>query len=396
MKIGILTHYYRSLNYGGMLQAYALVKYLEKKGYPAEQLCYDFSPKPFLPPRPQEDKTASPPSGNLFRKGCRRIYRSLHYRLIDKKRERYYAEYKKNVIPRRAERFSAFQDRVPHSEAACDPSSVASAADRYDCLITGSDQVWNFTWFNPAFFLDFPDSSARKIAYAASAGKASFGPEETQYLKKTIPMFHAVSVRESDLADTLNELLETDDVVQTVDPTLLLSPADWDEIAVPRLIREKYLFCYFLHNDALLSKLAKQFARKRHLKIVTIPFPGIEYNAADVRFGDYRLDDADPSDFISLVKHANYVLTDSFHATVFSLIYGKQFVAFPRGDAKGMSSRLHTLTKMFGCEERFCRVSKEKWAEYIASLPAYAAKQNPDFENVKQASEAFLLRALAE
>lgn len=396
MKIGILTHYYRSLNYGGMLQSYALVKYLEKKGYPAEQLRYAFSSEPFLPPRPQEGKTVLPPSENLFRKGFRRIYRSLHYRLIDKKREQFYADYKKNVIPRRSERFAAFQDRVPHSGTACDPSSVVSAAEQYDCLITGSDQVWNFTWFNPAFFLDFPDSSARRIAYAASAGKASFGPEETQYLKKTLSRFHAISARESDLADTLNDLLGTDDTVQAVDPTLLLTSEDWDKIASPRLIREKYLFCYFLHNDESLSKLAKQFARKHRLKIVTIPFPGIEYNAADVRFGDYRLDEADPSDFISLVKYADCVFTDSFHATVFSLIYGKQFVAFPRGDAKGMGSRLHTLTKMFGCEERFCRVSAEERADYIAALPAYGAKESPDFEKVKRASEAFLLRALAE
>lgn len=396
MKIGILTHYYQSLNYGGMLQAYALVHDLEKKGYSAEQLCYFFSAKPFLPPQPQEGKTDLPPSENLFRKGCRRIYRSLHYRLIDKRREQLYADYKKNVIPRRGERFAAFQDGVPHSGTACDPASVASAAERYDCLITGSDQVWNFTWFNPAFFLDFPDSSARRIAYAASAGKTSFEPEETQYLKKTLPHFHAISVRESDLADTLNRLLETDDVVQTVDPTMLLTAEDWDEIASPRLIRENYLFCYFLHNDESLSKLAKQFARKHRLKIVTIPFPGIEYNTADVRFGDYRLDDADPADFISLVKYADYVFTDSFHATVFSLIYGKQFAAFPRGDAKGMGSRLQTLTKMFGCEERFCRVSTEKRAEYIESLPVYAAKESPDFEKVKQGSEAFLLRALAE
>lgn len=395
MSIGIFTHYYHSLNYGGMLQAYALAKYLNQKGFSAEQVCFDFSSEPFQPARPRAEYRAQS-ADNLLVKNCRRLWRSLRYRLVEKRREQYYADYKRDVLPRRAEKFSAFQDRVPHSEQVYSPDSVASAAKRYDCLLSGSDQVWNFSWFNPAFFLDFPDSDARKIAYAASAGKASFEPEEIRYLKRTLPAFRSLSVRESDLADELNRLLETDSVVQTIDPTLLLSREDWDEIASPRLVRSKYLFCYFLHNDDKLCRLAKRFARTHHLRIVTIPFPGIEYNAADVRFGTYRFDDADPADFISLVKHADYIFTDSFHATVFSLIYGKQFAAFPRGDAKGMGSRLLSLTKLFGCEERYCRVDEEEREEYVLSLPAYVPKQDAPFEDVKRASELFLLQALAE
>ena len=247
-------------------------------------------------------------------------------------------------------------------------NDVAEAAAAYDCLITGSDQVWNFDWFNPAFFLDFPDCRAKRIAYAASAGKSDFQDSESAYLRKVLPAFQAISVRETDLADSLNGILGMDSVSVAVDPTLLLSAEDWKSIAAPRQIKENYLFCYFLHNDRDLSRLARSFARKRHLRIVTIPFPGIEYNEADIRFGSLRYDAAGPADFLSLILHADYVFTDSFHASVFSLLFGKQFAVFPRGDAPAMGSRLQTLTQLYGCPERYCDVPPKERMTYLAGL----------------------------
>lgn len=175
-------------------------------------------------------------------------------------------------------------------------------------------------------------------------------------------------MREADLADRLNTILDSDSVITTVDPTLLLSPAEWQAIASPRLIQKKYLFCYFLHNDKDLVRLARQFARIHHLKIATIPFSGLEYNETDMRFGKYRFDAIGPEGFLSLILHADYVFTDSFHASVFSLLFHKQFVALPRGDAAGMGSRLKTLTEMFGCPERFCSVEPKNRLAYILSL----------------------------
>ena len=129
------------------------------------------------------------------------------------------------------------------------------------------------------------------------------------------------------------------------------------------------------------------------MKIAVIPFPGIEYNMSDVNLGKYRFDDADPSDFISLIKHAEYVFTDSFHATVFSLLYEKEFYSFPRGDAKEMGSRLLTLTELFGCKERFCLAEVSEREEYIASLPPISSNHER-FDALKKRSEAFLMRSL--
>ena len=393
MKIGILTHYYNSLNFGGMLQSYALVAYLKKKGYDAEQVSYAFSSAPFIKPDIKTDKVQKKHE-NIVLRLIKRVFRALRFRLIYKPREQFYSNYKKNEIAGRAESFAKFQNAVPHSEKAFNKENITAAAENYDCLITGSDQVWNFAWFNPAFFLDFQNCGAKRIAYAASAGKSVFCDDEKAYLKRTLKEFDAISVREADLVPTLNSITETDTTVQTVDPTLLLGAEDWNEIAAPRLVKEKYLFCYFLNNDENLSKLARKFAKKHKLVIATIPFPGIEYNAEDIKFGKYRFDAADPADFISLVKYADYVFTDSFHATVFSLLYGKQFLSFPRSDAKSMGSRLLTLTEMFGCKERFCCVEVEKRYDYILKLPPYEKNNCTEFEKVKQKSEEFLMKAL--
>ena len=375
MKIGILTHYYKSLNYGGVLQAYALAAFLRKQGYEAEQISFRFSSEPFA--RKSAPRVSSPrPSG--VRGKLSRYKNALRYRLVEKPREEAYARYKRTELAARAEAFSPFCEMVPHSADVFTPETVLDAAAAYDCLITGSDQVWNFDWFNPAFFLDLPGCGAKRIAYAASAGRSDFDEAETAYLRWVLPGLQAISVRESDLAAALNELLETDRIVQTVDPTLLLTAGDWEALASPRRLSHKYLFCYFLHNNAELVRLAKRFARRHHLTIAMIPFPGIEYNEADVHFGRHRFDAASPADFLSLIRHADYVLTDSFHATVFSLLFEKRFATFPRSDALRMSSRLRTLTELFGCPERFCGVPEEKRFQWLNNLPDRPVQASPE------------------
>lgn len=394
MKIGILTHYYSSMNYGGVLQAYALAAFLQEHGYEAEQISFRFSSEPFAR-KPTTLVCAPRRSGIIGR--LKRCKNALRYRAVEKPRQEVYAHYKNDEIAARAEAFASFCESVPHSACIYTPEMISGATEVYDCLITGSDQVWNFDWFNPAFFLDFPNQQIERIAYAASAGRAGFDEAETAYLRRVLPVFHAISVRESDLAVELNELLGTDRVVQTVDPTLLLSAKKWEALASPRLIPENYLFCYFLHNNKELACLAKRFARKRHLRIATIPFPGIEYNDMDIRFGKFRFDTASPTDFLSLIRHADYVLTDSFHATVFSLLFEKQFAVFPRSDAVSMGSRLQTLTELFNCPEHFCGVPEEDRLQWLCDLPERRVQDMSErVLSAIDSSGQFLLHALGK
>lgn len=394
MKVGIISHYYQSRNYGGMLQAYALTRYLRRNGHDAEQICYLLSSHPFAP----SPKAFVPgPHYSFPVRFFLRCKKALRKRLVENPRRRFYENYKNSELKRRADAFAAFQETVPHSRQIFHCDEISELVGHYPCLITGSDQVWNFQWFNPAFFLDIPGCHAKRIAYAASAGRSCFNEAEEAYLRSVLPAFHAISVRETDLADTLNTILDTDSVIATVDPTLLLSSEEWKALAGPRLIRKKYLFCYFLHNDKDLTKLARQFARIHHLRIATIPYSGLEYNETDMRFGKYRFDAIGPDAFLSLILHADYVLTDSFHASIFSLLFGKQFVALPRGGETGMGSRLKTLTEMFGCPERFCSAGVKDRLAYILSLKELDNRADyPKVREQIQISMEFLAHALGK
>ena len=380
MKIGILTHYYNTKNYGGLLQAYALVEFLRKNGFDAEQICYKLSGEPFG----AKDKQPEPPI-SFFE----RAKRSLKYRLSWKRRY-----FKRYLLPR-YDKFTEFQNRIPHSKKSYDKETIGNA-DGYDCYITGSDQVWNFQWFNPAFFLEFVQSPKKKIAYAASAGKSSFTEEEKAYLEAVLPSFDAISVRESDLVDVLKEIKGAKPAEYVLDSTLLLRTEDWDKIAAERLIEEKYAFCFFLGNDDEMKKLAASYAKEHGLKLALIPHTGW-MNQFDLKFGDKRIDLAGPGDFVSLIKHAECVFTDSFHATAFSMQYQKEVFVFGRLGAQGMSSRIYTLTKLFGCEANFCDSEEKRTLAYVDSLEKIDyTKRRDAFEQMRQKSSQFLLNQLKE
>lgn len=170
-------------------------------------------------------------------------------------------------------------------------------------------------------------------------GKSCFTIQEKEYLSECLSSFDAISVREHDLVAALSNLNKGRKLECVVDPTLLLSRDDWNEIVAERIIKEEYLFCYFLGADDRLREIANQYAKNHRLKIVTIPFANETFNGVDFIFANYRLFDAGPQEFISLIKHASCVFTDSFHATVFSLFYQRKFFAFERSASKGMSSR---------------------------------------------------------
>lgn len=263
-----------------------------------------------------------------------------------------------------------------------------------DAFITGSDQVWNLTWYVPAYFLDFVPSEKTKISYAASIGMKSLDDEQKQIFKNSLKDYQAVSVREEASTEMLKEISpHTPQYV--LDPTLLLSAQEWDEISAERVIEEKYVFCYFLGDDRRERKIAEKYARKRGLKIVTFPHIANKVVRSDFHFGDIRMFDATPEQFISLIKHAEYVFTDSFHATVFSNIYHKEYFVFERAGRKGMGSRIYSLTGLFESEERFCDTAKKARLKYIENLPKLDySREFPHFEEMKEKSMDYLKRNL--
>lgn len=387
MKIGVLTHFYGTMNYGGVLQAYALITVLRKMGCDAEQISYKFWELFELSEERIGDYDPTlariPADTSRFFAGTK---------AADARYERLQAEV---VVPRK-KKFADFRLRIPHSEKVYGRNTVFLTNELYDGFIVGSDQVWNLKWHSSAFFLEFADPDKRKLAYAASAGASEFDAVQRKYLARVLPRFDAVSVREQDMVKPCREL-SGKNVENTLDPVLLLDREDWDRIAAPRLVREKYVFCFFYHPTEKVYTLAKDYAKCHGLKIVTIPYAFCDTDIhLDDSFGDYRMATASPEDFISLIEHADCVFSDSFHAVVYSMIYKRQVFAFRREWSRSewrsdMSARIYTLMDIFSCKEHFCDSPDKLSLDYIQSLkPIDYSEKNSRFEQMKRDSLIFL------
>lgn len=377
-KVGIITHFHGSMNYGGVLQACALCRVLKEMNVESEQIRFTM---------------------DYIRK--RSLGQTL-LKLLNPVLVRNYAEYKLRSMWRskklgnRSNAFRAFNaSHVPSSQQVYNPDSVKQCAERYDGFITGSDQVWNPDAYFAAYFLDFAPPGKPKLSYAASIGQKSLTQEQQDCFRGHLESFTAVSVREQDAVDIVQPLTRLP-VEQVLDPTLLLTKEQWNEISAERLVQEGYMFCFFLGYNPQARALAAEYARKHGLKIVTIPHASSLYVAGGNTWGDRRFWDASPADFLSLVKHASCVFTDSFHACAFSSIYEKEFFVVHRAGRAGMSGRIQSLVSMLGCEAHFCDTEDKLKLSYLESLaPVDYETSREEFKNLREQSLAYLERNLA-
>lgn len=217
---------------------------------------------------------------------------------------------------------------------------------RYRFFIDGSDQIWNPDFAgDDYFFLDFVEPEKR-IAFAASMGYETLRDDVLTRYAKYWKQMRYISVREQSAADLIEQATgRKADVF--LDPTMLLARAEWEEIEKKPKFRlpEKYILCLFL-GDAPENIISK------YQKIYGMEMVRLE----DKRYPDYYL--AGPSEFIYLIEHAELILTDSFHCTVFSIIFHKDFYVFKREDGteNNMFTRLQNLLDKLGFQDRV-----QKW-----------------------------------
>lgn len=264
---------------------------------------------------------------------------------------------------------------------------------KFDAYICGSDQIWSALKLPicSKLFLNGV-SSDRKIAYAPSMGLDTL---PTYYIKKVgkyISDFKYLSVREEAAKHAILENFGID-ALQVLDPTMLVGRDVWDSLLAfegKKTPKKKYIFCYFLgelSDDTVrcINDIAKEY------EVIILPY---EEDSIKVRNGNYQL--ADPLDFVNLIKHAQYVLTDSFHGSVFSVLYEKQFVVTKRTHVGrvAQTSRITSLLTIFGLEKQYCQYANEM---------LNALKTNIDYstiykqlENEQKISRAFLDNALDE
>lgn len=369
-KIGILTFHHAD-NYGSVLQAYALQTYL-KKVLALDTEFLDYIPEKqeefyrlFVPVRSVQNLV-----GNLLKLSIARKYQA------------------------RKESFECFRKSfLTISKNQCrSDQDFKNATQEYSYIITGSDQIWNpqcadFSW---NYFLEGV-TGVVKLSYAASLGGAEMKQETRNRIAMCLNSYRAVSVREQSGADLLRGVLgETNKVDVCVDPTLLLGMADFDKIASKRLIPGEYIFLYSVYHDDNLLKTVGELRKKWNLPIVTLISRNNSYR---VLFHGIKLADAEgPQDFLSYIKYAKFVLTNSFHGTVFSILYQKQFCYL--GDYQ-KDPRLYQLLTMTHLTDN--AVTYQDFPKRIRELERKSGRDCAwELERVRKESAEFLRRAFAE
>lgn len=320
MKIGILT-FHRAINYGAVLQCYGLYKTLTDMGHDVSVIDY------------------RPDSIEKYRM-IFRWHDFVHSHGI-KGKLRYLVSnlsllYRKQ---RTASLFDKFLNQYLIMSA--------SVANTYDAILFGSDQIWNpqiCEGLDPMYYGQFSKGNTKFISYAASFGRLDLmcGDVERKF-KNYIQGFDHISVREEDFRLLLKERFGVD-VSMVCDPSLLLRKVDWEELSIPPSFNN-YVLLFSLDRNPSTEQFARNIAAQTGKKLIKI---GVNENPLR-RKTCTICSDVSPCQFLGLIRYAHCVVTNSFHATSFSLIMHKDFYTIIKPNNNG---RAKTILSIAGLQER--------------------------------------------
>lgn len=311
MKIGILT-FHSAHNYGAMLQTYALKLTCEKMGHQVNVIDYD--------PEYIKKQYRYFKIGGGLRNDLIKIF-----------------NLRGNVLKNK--RFNKFKNTY------FDLTPVDST-EEFDALLYGSDQIWNPNIsgdFDRFFFGENSIKTKRNIAYAASIGKQTFTENEKEKFTELASNMDAISLREETAQEIIQPLCKQKTEV-VLDPTLLTTAKDWEKIAVSPKIKDRYILVYEVAMFPQTMSIAKELSKKTGLPIVRIM-----YSRTRLKYDYKTFNDLGPSEFLGLIKNAEYVVTSSFHGTALSIIFEKNFYTIPH---QAYSSRMTDLLVKLKLDER--------------------------------------------
>ena len=362
-RIGILT-FHSGFNYGACLQAFALQTTLKKYGYENEVI--NFETDAFVASR--EMFSRKPRRLKEIIKNITRLpyWNSLHVR------ERMFNNYTFDVL-NSTSRYRTETEVIHHAED-------------YECIICGSDQIWNLTHLKddpaitPLFFLNFPKKQ-RRVAFSASF--ASFTKIAHLHEKEFLPwlkQFDAISVREISGVEYVKS--KGLDCTLTLDPTVLLDKEDYEPICAPRQIEGKYVLMFGWNTNKDLIEVAKKVSKELGLPVYNIvPPPRAMF------CGIPRKLDVGPCEFLSMIKHAEFVVTNSFHGTAFSTTFERPYVSVVTGKA---DTRMESLLSQLGLSDHLVTkdnidVKKMLTTDYSKVREKKAALRQTSFDFLKNA-----------
>lgn len=320
MRIGILTVPFNN-NYGGFLQAFALKRILMNMGHQVI----------FINRRPNRLITLRTRIGNLLR--------ALHL-LEDKqkKRSRYTDEFQKKYL-------------FPYTRKYYSSNELKKCLNyKFDCVIVGSDQVWRYWYFRDwidDFYCAFLDGThIPHFSYAASMGtdEMDYPQNKIEICSKLLKNFKAISVREESSVKLLKDYFDVENAQVVLDPTILLEKQVYLDLFKKKYAKpdKPYIFTYILDDNKEIHQSIEEFSRQSNMPVLNIKAQTGDISTLNV---------IEPVEkWLSAIYYANYVITDSFHGTVFSLIFNKQFVVY--GNVQRGLSRMQDLLNRVDLSDR--------------------------------------------
>lgn len=341
-KLGCVIAYNEGHNnYGTSLQGYAMLRKLKQLGYDCEIIRY-------VKCLSVIQKIAF--VINAIRAG---ELKELLRRFNKKRLLRKHPHYAKGIQDR-TKAVNEYKERkfYPLFRLYKGYQALHEGSKNYLAVMVGSDQVWTpMSLPNKFFNLLFVDDCVRKIAYASSFGVSEIPAFQKKRTGDFLNRFYKIGVREQKGKEIV-EALSHQKAQVVADPTLLLGREEWNDEIKDSVIEEKepYIFCYFLGKNQEARKAANDLKQLTGYKIITIRHMD-EYIAEDESFGDVAPYSVNPNDFVKYISQAAYVCTDSFHCTVFSIIFQRQFMTFYRfaqNCKTGRNSRIDSLFSVLG------------------------------------------------
>lgn len=353
MKIGIFTFF--QTNYGAVLQAYALQKYLQEQP-DTEVEIIDFT----TPEHLEGHKVPKNPVAAI----AYYFFTLIYYRQLKRRVTRTW-EFKEKYF-NFTRRFSSMKDVLENHPIE-------------DIYITGSDQVFNPNGkYAPLYYLGFEKGKGKKVAYAPSFGISKFDDTITRKIEGYVNDFDLLSCREPAGAEYLGSIVGHE-VPVVVDPVLLHGAEEWNKVAVSPRMKGDYIFIYDLNGAENLIRIAKKIQKSEKLPIVCLTRNRLKRYPVDK-----QIYDAGPAEFVGWIKDASFVVTDSFHGTVFSLIYSKQFLTYIA--LEKTSSRIRSILDKVGQENRM--ITKDNLSDFDFSL--YGKNNNTDLRKLSLTSKHFI------
>ena len=344
MKIGILTYWWASDNYGQLLQCYALQKYLRDKGHDAFIIRYNYN---------NEDIRYKV---SFIKRAFRALNPVIFYKHFKNK-----ILLKKTKSASQIRKFDDFRSKyiLLSAEFYQKYENLKATPPEADAYIVGSDQVWNFSFADfsgvknvvHAYMLDLGRENVKRLSYAASWGVSAISDDLRKEITPLLKKFDYVSVREQKGLDLCKQC-GVDNAEWVCDPTLLLDAESYRTLYRENEIRKpqkKYIFVYMLNNQYEFNlDSIYRFAKERNLDVIFV--------TGNYKAEKRKLFYATIPEWLYLIDNAEYVISNSFHCAVFSILFKKQFgVVKLSGIHSGMNTRLDSLFDLFSISERYIR-----------------------------------------